>query len=429
MSSKRRHAGEVQESRGQGSHQKRFKGVQSHVCNNEKMHPRSKHHEAPDYFVLADKYPDFKPFVYRNRFGSASIDYKDAAALRALSRCLLKEYYGLEWSLPESFLCPPVPTRANYIHEVADLLAVKEAGGGAEQKGGAGETTRVDQEEKDDEDERKKNLIPPRGPQICGLDVGVGANCIYALLGAASYGWTFVGSDISSDAIGAAQKNVDANGLGERIRLRLQKDRTKIFEGVLTPGDTFAFSMCNPPFHESLESAGVNPARVLEGQDGELACEGGESGFIRRMIRESFSYCQQIIWFTSLVARLSTLKSLRQLLGSPESLRELLREGAETQGGGQVEGLEERLPSVKETRVVTLHQGKQTRWVIAWTFMDSFKREAILGSLGSSSSSSVSEEKEEKGESKDEEDSSACVQQDREGETKQNPSDSNSEPA
>ena len=44
----------------------------------------------------------------------------------------------------------------------------------------------------------------PRGRAIRGLDVGVGAACIYPLLGHAEYGWSFVGSDVDDDDDDAA---------------------------------------------------------------------------------------------------------------------------------------------------------------------------------------------------------------------------------
>lgn len=40
--------------------------------------------------------------------GYASIDFKDAAALRALTTCLLKEDWGYDVELPEDRLCPTV---------------------------------------------------------------------------------------------------------------------------------------------------------------------------------------------------------------------------------------------------------------------------------------------------------------------------------
>jgi 23S rRNA (adenine1618-N6)-methyltransferase len=40
------------------------------------------------------------------------------------------------------------------------------------------------------------NGIIPKGHGIQGLDIGIGANCIYPIIGNAEYGWSFVGTDI-----------------------------------------------------------------------------------------------------------------------------------------------------------------------------------------------------------------------------------------
>ena len=49
------------------------------------------------------------------------------------------------------------------------------------------------------------------GATVRGLDIGCGANMIYPLLGAASYGWSFVGVDITEIADQGARRNRDAN--------------------------------------------------------------------------------------------------------------------------------------------------------------------------------------------------------------------------
>lgn len=57
--------------------------------------------------------------------------------------------------------------RAQYLHVLADLLAA----------------------------ETVDNRVP-RGPAVRGLDVGVGASCVYPLVGHAEYGWAFVGTEV-----------------------------------------------------------------------------------------------------------------------------------------------------------------------------------------------------------------------------------------
>jgi 23S rRNA (adenine1618-N6)-methyltransferase len=71
-----------------------------------------------------------------------------------------------------------VPGRADYIHHLADLLAL--------------DTGTI-----------------PENASI--LDIGTGANLIYPLIGAHEYGWRFTGSEISAEAIASAQAIVNAN--------------------------------------------------------------------------------------------------------------------------------------------------------------------------------------------------------------------------
>ena len=39
-------------------------------------------------------------------------------------QALLQSYYGIkEWKVPENYLCPPIPSRADYVHHVSDLIS------------------------------------------------------------------------------------------------------------------------------------------------------------------------------------------------------------------------------------------------------------------------------------------------------------------
>ena len=110
-----------------------------------------------------------------------------------LNKALLLHYYGLKnWDIPKGFLCPPIPGRAEYIHQVADVLA--DTYGTIQTK-----------------------------HKICILDIGIGANCIYPIIGVSEYDWRFVGSEIDKQAFEAAQENINSNQkLKENVTLRLQ---------------------------------------------------------------------------------------------------------------------------------------------------------------------------------------------------------------
>ncbi len=265
------------------------------------LHPRNRHRGRYDFTALARALPTLEDFLVANPFDAneLTIDFANPAAVMALNAALLKVFYCVEsWRVPPGYLCPPIPGRADYVHHAADLLA------------------------------RDRNGIIPRGPEIQVLDIGVGANCIYPLIGHHEYGWHFVGSDTDAVAIGAAKEIVDKNaGLAAAIELRLQATTQKIFEGVLTPEDRFDFVFCNPPFHASARAAeeaavrkwrnlgkggnrGPIPKLNFGGQAAELWCEGGEAGFVSRMAAESVQCRAQVSWFSALVSRTENLPEI-----------------------------------------------------------------------------------------------------------------------
>lgn len=57
--------------------------------------------------------------------------------------------------------------------------------------------------------------------------------------------------------------------------------------GVVKDGENFDFCMCNPPFFETMEEAGLNPKTSCGGTPAEMVCSGGEHAFITRIIEDS----------------------------------------------------------------------------------------------------------------------------------------------
>lgn len=301
------------------------------------LHPRSKHRGRYDFKQLIEASPALAAFVAPSAFGDTSIDFADPAAVRALNRALLAQMYGITaWEIPDSYLCPPIPGRADALHYLADLLA--DGNGG----------------------------VIPRGNAIRVLDIGVGANCIYPLIGQREYGWKFVGTDIDRAALGCAEAIVDANGLGDAIQLRLQTAPAAIFDGVVGQHDLFDLSLCNPPFHASLADAqagserkwqnlgkpgsgGQAPVLNFGGQGSELHCPGGEEGFIRRMVAESREFATHCLWFTTLVSKSATL---------PAVYRALKHAG------------------VEESRTLDMAQGQKKSRIVAWTFFTQTQQQA-----------------------------------------------------
>lgn len=292
------------------------------------LHPRNKHRERYDFKTLIKSCPELAPFVVRNKYNDESINFFDSAAIKALNSALLKHYYGISnWDIPNNYLCPPIPGRADYIHHIADLLATKHNG------------------------------QIPKGKQIKCLDVGVGANCIYPIIGLKEYGWSFVGSDIDPVAINSARQIIEANDkLGDAIEVRLQKNSNNIFKGIIDEDDYFHVSICNPPFHSSAKEAQTGTLRKLSnlkgkkttkaklnfgGQNNELWCEGGEKQFINRMISESRDFADACLWFSTLVSKEANLH-----------------------------GIYNTLKKVKATDVQTINmgQGNKKSRIVAWSF-------------------------------------------------------------
>jgi 23S rRNA (adenine1618-N6)-methyltransferase len=297
------------------------------------LHSRNRHRGRYDFAQLASALPELQQFLIPNPFDAAvtTIDFANPTAVKTLNAALLKQFYGVKfWTIPPDYLCPPIPGRADYLHHAADLLA----------------TT--------------NNGEIPRGPAVRALDVGVGANLIYPLIGQHEYGWQFVGTDIDAAAIKSAQVIVDANeGLADAIELRLQASPLKIFNGVVNADDHFDIVICNPPFHASAQAAeagslrkwkNLGKARTAEtkpklnfgGQAVELWCEGGEAGFISRMIVESAQYKKQVQWFTSLVSKEDHL---------PEIYGALRKVG------------------VQKVETIEMAQGQKKSRIVAWTFL------------------------------------------------------------
>jgi len=296
------------------------------------LHPRNLHNQGYDFPPLIKSHPELAPHVKPNAHGDLSIDFADPVAVKTLNAALLKQYYNVvDWDIPEGALCPPIPGRADYIHYMADLLGVEP---GREQ------------------------------PSIKLLDIGTGANGIYPLLACQIYGWQCVGSDINAQSLENVATIVANNPtLKERFTLRMQHDKNHIFEGIIQPGEFFDVSVCNPPFHASLDEAlkgnrlklnnlarsrGEQNAKRgsaslnFGGLGAELWCKGGEQLFLKKLIRESQAYSTQCRWFTSLVSKADNVKPAKKLI--------------------------RKLGAVDVREIEMKHGNKITR-VLAWTFI------------------------------------------------------------
>jgi 23S rRNA (adenine1618-N6)-methyltransferase len=293
------------------------------------LHPRNLHNDRYDFNALVQREPKLAAFVHENKYGDLSIDFADPEAVLVLNKALLSYFYKIkQWNIPKHYLCPPIPGRADYIHYVADLLAASNSG------------------------------TIPSGEKIIGLDVGVGANCIYPIVGSTVYGWKFIGSDIDQVSIKSAMSLVANNEtLKGKIEIREQMNPENIFTGIIGKNDRFDFTLCNPPFHRSEEDASAGNQRKnrnltknksrnstlnFGGQANELWCPGGEVAFIKKMIRQSVVQGKKVFWFTTLVSKKENLPTIYKAL---------------------------QLLNPVEVQTIEMKQGQKVSRVIAWTFL------------------------------------------------------------
>lgn len=294
------------------------------------LHARNRHNTSYDFDKLVVASPDLKQYVSKNKYGNLSIDFFNPKAVVALNKALLKGHYAIDfWEIPEGYLCPPIPGRADYIHNIADVLA-----------------------------ESNQGKIP-KGKKVKCLDIGVGAACIFPILGNAEYGWSFIGSDISSEALNSALKIAESNpALGNNIQLRLQLNTRNVFHGIIQNTETIDVTVCNPPFHSSAAEANAGTLRKLNnlknkrvktptlnfgGNNNELWCIGGEKQFIRTMIQQSKDLALSCLWFTTLVSKKTNLDPI---------YNSIKKVGA------------------KEIKTIEMQQGNKSSRMVCWSFLN-----------------------------------------------------------
>eukprot|EP00814_Leptocylindrus_danicus_P007000 CAMPEP_0116029870 /NCGR_PEP_ID=MMETSP0321-20121206/16428_1 /TAXON_ID=163516 /ORGANISM="Leptocylindrus danicus var. danicus, Strain B650" /LENGTH=466 /DNA_ID=CAMNT_0003504391 /DNA_START=568 /DNA_END=1968 /DNA_ORIENTATION=+ len=270
-------------------------------------------HKRIDFKELAAKYGDFdlsleklkkrrKEAGVKNK-GACFSTHVDFDFNSSLTRALLRHDFGVELPvLPEGTLCPPVPNRLNYVCWIRELLNCFVEG------------------------ENEFDL--QAGNEHCqGIDIGTGASCIYPLLICTARDpkdgellfpkWRMLATDIEPASVSCALKNVNANSLGQRIHVHLEEAME------VRKGD--GRSRTDMTFSEGVYQ------------------HGGELGFVKSILKDSFRIQNRIRWYTSMFARKSSLVAMENIL----------REA----------GLGYR--NIKTTR---FQQGKTARFGIAWTF-------------------------------------------------------------
>jgi 23S rRNA (adenine1618-N6)-methyltransferase len=201
---------------------------------------------------------------------------------------LLKRDFNLDLKLPNDRLVPPVPNRWAYVEWLQGLV----------------DSTRPLSTTETYDAQR----------QVTGLDIGIGASCIYPLLACvARPNWKFFGTEIDQKSYEYAIYNVTRNDLDTRIRLIKTNGLHQLIPLSNLKVKELDFTMCNPPFFSSVEEIekseekGEKPGAVCVGAEVEMITNGGEVAYVSRMVDESYELGNKIQWYTSLLGKLDTL--------------------------------------------------------------------------------------------------------------------------
>lgn len=305
-----------------------------HPIEKLQLHRRNKHRRRYDFDDLIASCRELAQFVAPNFWGDESIDFSDAEAVKTLNKALLIHFYDVKnWDIPPKYLCPPIPGRADYIHHIADVLA-KSNGGKI-----------------------------PTGKHINCLDIGVGANLVYPIIGTKEYGWSFIGADVDPVSIANANRIIDENSrLQDLVECRLQPNETEIFRGIIRADEFIDLTICNPPFHASIAEANAGTLRKLSnlkgkkvtkptlnfgGQNRELWVAGGEAKFVDDMIGESAEFRHSCFWFSVNISKQTNLKNIYASLN---------------------------VVKAAEVKTIPMAQGNKISRLVAWTFLDEKQR-------------------------------------------------------
>ena len=274
------------------------------------MHAQNPYGNRYDLKRLTKHYHALEKFILLNPSGEETIDFSSSEAVFALNKSMLLADFKLgDYELPSGYLIPPVPGRLDYLLHVRDFLTEK--------------------------------FNVSENSQLNGLDMGSGANGIYCILGAQYFNWKMVGSETDAKAVEIANANIQkTKGLNDKIEIRHQQDKGSLFKNTIQANEQFDFVVCNPPFHSSKEEALKGSLRKVknlggyaakekfllnfEGQANELWCNGGEVLFIKRLVKESVGFKNQVKVFSTLVAKSESVAAIKKQLSKVKANFEVI---------------------------------------------------------------------------------------------------------
>uniref|UniRef100_A0A5K4F2T8 U6 small nuclear RNA (adenine-(43)-N(6))-methyltransferase n=4 Tax=Schistosoma mansoni TaxID=6183 RepID=A0A5K4F2T8_SCHMA len=293
---------------------------------NKYMHQRNIYKQKkPNFKELAAKFDFFDAVAIKDECGRVVLDFRIPSHLSALSKALLMNDFGLDVDFPGDRLIPTVPLRLNYILWLEDLL---------------------------------KNLQRFSEPASI-LDIGVGASCIYPLLGSKKNSWQFFGTESDTRNFRLAKENVEKNNLNKSIKLFHITENTSSLDVVFggTQNTTYLDAvMANPPFFSDTSDAVGSttcrslkrppPKTVSSAARHESQTVGGEVYFCMRLIRDSIRYSTRVGVFTVMLGKKSSVSAVRRILHKFK---------------------------ITQISVYEMCQGRIMRWGVAWTFLPNFQ--------------------------------------------------------
>ncbi|KAK8865830.1 hypothetical protein IAR55_000978 [Kwoniella newhampshirensis] len=275
--------------------------------------------KRPDFARLASRYPDFAPYVSVAEDGHVSLDFQNPAALRALTRCLLKEDWDLEVDLREDRICPTLTNRLDYLLHVLDLEPYLPSTSTSE---------------------------PLR---VLDIYRGTGAAAIYPLLlHRLRPSCIITATELDGTSYNHALSVVEINKIPPlSVSIKKAPSSHPILFSLLDKDDRFDVTICNPPFFGSEEEMRQGQELKAQGSHAaptaamnELITPGGEVAFVGTMIEESVKIGTRCEWYTSLIGKFSSLSLLIDLLRKHKIDNYLLK---------------------------SIKQAKTTRWILGWS--------------------------------------------------------------
>jgi 23S rRNA (adenine1618-N6)-methyltransferase len=279
-------------------------------------------YDTVDFKALTKKNSDFKLTWQKC---SGKLDFQDPETIKTLSRAILAADFGLQLEVPDDRLCPPIPNRWNYVSWIQGLI----------------DSTSPDYSDRYDPDRK-----------VIGLDIGTGASAIYTMLCLQSRSnWTMCATDVDKKSFESAARNLALNSLMTRTKLLQTTELNALIPMQALSIDHLDFTICNPPFFtdasdmtSSLKGEGKSwkPNAVCTGAEIEMVCDGGDLGFVTKIVNESLVLKEKVQWYSSMLGKLSSAKSIIDLL---------------------------KKHGVTNWAVGVIDTGSSTkRWVVAWSF-------------------------------------------------------------